>query len=247
MSLVIENVSKVFDNSNDNIIKNISLEIMTGEFICIVGMSGCGKSTLLNIIAGLEKPTEGRIVLDDVVIDKPGMDRAMVFQEHGLFPWLSVIENVKFGMSLQGMTKKEQEEKAMYFLKMVHLDNYRDYSIHQISGGMKQRVALARALAVDAKVLLMDEPFSALDKQTSNTLREELQRIWMETHKTIIFITHSVEEAIFLADRVVVLSKNIAGISNIIPIELERPRHVYDNKFVEYRHRILDEVRRGED
>ena len=146
-------------------------------------------------------------------------------------------------MKMAGVSKQEQEEKAMHYLKMVHLEEYRDYLIHQISGGMSQRTALARALTMDSSVLLMDEPFSALDKQTSNRLREELQRIWQETGKTILFITHSVEEAVYLADRVVVLSPETGKISEIVSIGLERPRHVYAPEFVELRHKILEEVR----
>ncbi len=166
-----------------------------------------------------------------------------MFQEHGLFPWLNVIENVKFGMKLAGVPEEEQEKKAMYYLEMVHLQDYRDYPIHQISGGMRQRTALARALTMDSKVLLMDEPFSALDKQTSNRLREELQRIWMETKKTILFITHSVEEAVYLGDRVVALSPDTGRIASIINIGIPRPRHVYSPEFVELRHQIMEQVR----
>ena len=145
---------------------------------------------------------------------------------------------------MSGVPKEEQERKALHYLEMVHLLDYKDYLIHQISGGMRQRVALARALTMDSKILLMDEPFSALDRQTSSQLREELQRIWLETKRTIFFITHSVEEAVYLADRVVVLSAKTGKVADIIPIPLERPRQVYDPDFVEYRHRILDEVRK---
>lgn len=243
MSLVIKNLSKKYDNSENSTLKAIDLEVQNGEFVCIVGPSGCGKSTLLNLVAGLEKPTGGQILLDGQEVVKPGADRAVMFQEHGLFPWLNVIENVKFGMKIQGVSKAEQEEKALHYLDMVGLTNYRDYPIHQISGGMRQRTALARALAVDSKILLMDEPFSALDKQTSNYLREELQRIWMKTKKTILFITHSVEEAVYLADRVVVISAKTGSLSRIIKVDLERPRHVYEPEFVELRHEILEEVR----
>lgn len=169
-----------------------------------------------------------------------------MFQEHGLYPWLNVLENVKFGMKLAGVPKDVQEEKAMHYLEMVHLQDYKDYPIHQISGGMKQRTALARALTLDSKVLLMDEPFSALDKQTSNRLREELQRIWLETKRTILFITHSVEEAVYLGDRVVALSPDSGKIAGIVPVTMERPRHVYASEFVELRHRIL-EIVRGEE
>lgn len=241
MSLEIKKLCKHFDNSKKATLNEIDLEIKNGEFACIVGASGCGKSTLLNLVAGLIEPSSGEILLDGEKIRGAGADRVVMFQEHGLFPWLNVIDNVKFGLKMAKQPKEEQEEKALYYLKMVNLSEYKDYPIHQISGGMKQRVALARALAMDSKILLMDEPFSALDKQTSNHLREELQRIWMETKKTILFITHSVEEAVYLADRVVVLTpgKDL----RIVDINLERPRHVYAQEFVDLRHEILDYIR----
>lgn len=243
MSLVIKDLSKQFSNSDQNTLQNINLEIQSGEFVCVVGASGCGKSTLLNIIAGLEKPTGGQVLLDGEEITSPGADRTVMFQEHGLFPWLNVIDNVKFGMRMHGISKEEQQEKAERYLKLVHLYEYCDYPIHQLSGGMRQRTALARALTMDSKILLMDEPFASLDKQTSNRLREELQRIWMETKRTIFFITHSVEEAIYLADRVVVLSPDSHSIKDIISIDLDRPRHVYSSEFTELRHVVLEEVR----
>lgn len=243
MALVLKGLKKHFENSEKATLNEIDLEIESGEFVCIVGASGCGKSTLLNLVAGLEKPTGGQILLDGEEVNGPGADRTVMFQEHGLFPWLNVIENVKFGMKLAGIPKEEQEKKAMHYLEMVHLQDYKDYPIHQISGGMRQRTALARALTMDSKVLLMDEPFSALDKQTSNRLREELQRIWMETKKTILFITHSVEEAVYLGDRVVALSPDTGRIASIISIDIPRPRHVYSPEFVELRHQIMEQVR----
>lgn len=243
MSLEINNVCMKFANSENATLNEISLCVEPGEFVCVVGASGCGKSTLLNLIAGLIQPTGGQILLDGEEIAGPGSDRTVMFQEHGLYPWLNVIENVKFGMKLAGVSKEEQEEKAVHYLKMVNLLEYRDYPIHQISGGMRQRTALARALTMDSKVLLMDEPFSALDKQTSNKLREELQKIWLETKRTIIFITHSVEEAIYLGDRVVVLSADTGKLAHVMEIGMERPRHVYSPEFVELRHKILEEIR----
>ncbi|MCI8365703.1 MAG: ABC transporter ATP-binding protein [Eubacterium sp.] len=243
MSLVLKGVCKQFENSDKATLSQIDLEIQKGEFVCLVGTSGCGKSTLLNLVAGLERPTGGSIQLDGREVTGPGSDRTVMFQDHGLYPWLTVMENVTFGMKLAGIPKEEREEKAEHYLDMVHLTEYRDYPIHQISGGMRQRTALARALTMDSDVLLMDEPFSALDKQTSNRLREELQKIWMETRKTILFITHSVEEAVYLADRVVVLSAAKGGIAEIVEVDIERPRHVYSQEFVELRHKILDEVR----
>ena len=243
MSLVMKNLCKHFDSADMPTLEDINLEIQDGEFVSIVGRSGCGKSTLLNLVAGLDQPTSGEILLNGEAVTGPGADRTVMFQEHGLYPWLNVIDNVKFGMQLNGVPKEEQEAKAEQYLNMVNLWEYRDYPIHQISGGMRQRTALARALTMDSKILLMDEPFSALDKQTSNRLREELQNIWMETHKTIFFITHSVEEAVFLSDRVVVLCPEVRGIRDTIEIPLERPRHVEAPGFVELRHGILEEVR----
>lgn len=243
MALVLDGLCKRFDNSEKDTLHEIDLEVETGEFVCIVGASGCGKSTLLNLVAGLEQPSQGKVLLDGEEVLKPGADRTVMFQEHGLFPWLSVLENVKFGMRMAGFSKEEQNKKAQHYLEMVKLWEYRDYPIHQISGGMRQRTALARSLTMESKVLLMDEPFSALDKQTSNRLREELQRIWMETKQTILFITHSVEEAVYLADRVVVLSPDKGKVAEIVTVELSRPRHVYAPEFVDLRHRILEEVR----
>ncbi len=243
MSLSIKNLSKKFDNSEKSTLNSIDLEIKDGEFICIVGASGCGKTTLLNLIAGLETPTTGEILLDGNKVTKPGADRTVMFQEHGLYPWLNVVDNVKFPLKLAKMPKEEQEKRAEHYLKMVGLIEYKDYPIHQISGGMRQRTALARALAMDSKILLMDEPFSALDKQTSNQLRAELQKIWIETHKTILFITHSVEESVYLSDRVVVLSPKTGSITDIVDINIPRPREVYSPEFVELRHKILDKVK----
>ena len=247
MSLILKNVSKTFEDTKGDVLNNINLEIQNGEFVCVVGQSGCGKSTLLNLIAGLEKPTSGEILLNGKGFDGPSANRVVMFQEHALFPWLNVIENVKFGMKLAGLPAKEQEDTAMKYLRMMQLEEYRDYAIHQLSGGMRQRVALARALTLDSEILLMDEPFSALDKQTSNRLRSELQEIWLKTKRTILFITHSVEEAVYLADRVIVISPAKNSIADVIAIDLERPRYVYDEKFVDYRHRILEEVQGNAD
>ena len=188
MALILENVGKTFENTGQATLKNINLEIQPGEFLCVVGKSGCGKSTLLNLIAGLEAPTEGRILLNGKEVKGPGSERTVMFQEHALFPWLNVIQNIKFGMKINGVPKEEQEIRAEKYLKMMQLEQYKDYAIHQLSGGMRQRVALARAFTMDSDILLMDEPFSALDKQTSNHLRKELQDIWMQTHKTILHI-----------------------------------------------------------
>lgn len=236
--LEIKNLNKIYDDETDTL-KNINLKVEDGQFTCIVGASGSGKSTLLKIIAGLDQPTSGEILLDGVPVKGPSGDRMVMFQESALFPWLSVIDNVKFGMKIAGVPKAEQEEKAMHYLKMVHLENYKDYAIHQLSGGMKQRVAFARALTMDSKMLLMDEPFSALDKQTTNHLRKELETIWEQTNKTVILITHSVEEAVFFADKVLLLSRKSHDIEKEIYIDLSRPRDIKSSEFLQYRSEIL--------
>lgn len=226
MSLRVEGVTKKFASKHmvTHTLDKMNLEIKTGEFVCLVGPSGCGKSTLLNVIAGLEQPTSGQIVLNDRIVKEAGPDRAMMFQESALFPWLKVVDNVEFGMKMAGMGAAERREKALYYLKLVHLTKFQNAYIHELSGGMRQRVALARALAMDSQVLLMDEPFAALDSQTKNILQMELQQIWSETHKTIIFVTHDVEEAVLLADRVIVMAANPGRIKKDFSIQLARPR-----------------------
>ncbi|MCL2519079.1 MAG: ABC transporter ATP-binding protein [Oscillospiraceae bacterium] len=243
MGIELINVFKAF---NFNIIlDDINLEINDGEFICLLGPSGCGKSTMLNLIAGLDSPTSGTIKIDGETISKPGPDRTMMFQESALFPWLNVWDNVMFGMKLPAnkIDKAEQELRANKYLEMVNLLNYTKYNIHQISGGMKQRVALARALTLDSKALLMDEPFANLDKQTKNTLRDELEKIWEKTKRTFIYVTHSVEEAMFFADRIVMMSALPGRIKRIIPLDLPRPRQIDDFEFVHIRAEILKELR----
>lgn len=242
MQLVLQNVGKQFSHSSRETLADINLEIHKGEFICFVGPSGCGKSTLLKLVAGLEKPSTGKILLDENEIASPGADRVMMFQESALYPWKTVLENVMFGMELSGIPVKERTERAKHYLHMVRLQEFMDYPIHHLSGGMKQRTALARALSLDGQVLLMDEPFSALDKQTINILRKELEDIWIQTGKTILYVTHSVEEAVFFADRVVVLSEHPGKIKRIYSINLERPRRIDKPDFLEIRKKILDEV-----
>jgi NitT/TauT family transport system ATP-binding protein len=226
LSIIIKNVSKQFvaKHKKTHTLEDINVEIKPGEFVCILGPSGCGKSTLLNIVAGLEKCTEGCVSLNGTKVEKAGPDRAVMFQESALFPWMRVIDNVEFGMKVAGVPKEERREKAIKYLKMVHLAKFQDSFIHELSGGMKQRVALARALTLDSEVLLMDEPFAALDSQTKIILQRELQKIWWETKKTIIFVTHNVEEAVLLADRVIVMSANPGRIKKDFKIQLSRPR-----------------------
>jgi len=245
LSIVVNNISKSFltKHKETHTLERVNMEIKTGEFVCILGPSGCGKSTLLNIIAGLENASEGKIFLNDKEVKGPGPDRAMMFQESALFPWLRVIDNVEFGMKMTGVAKEIRREKALKYLKMVHLTKFQNSFIHELSGGMKQRVALARALTLDSEVLLMDEPFAALDSQTKNILQIELQRIWLETKKTIIFVTHNVEEAVLLADRVVVMTANPGQIKAEFNIQLSRPRQVEDIDLAYTVAKIMKEVK----
>lgn len=242
MYLQLNSINKVFEETDKETLQDISLTVEKGEFICIVGPSGCGKSTLLNLVAGLDTPSDGEIILDGRKVQGPGADRVVMFQEAALYPWLNVMENVMFGLEAAGHDKGTQHLIAEKYLKMVQLWQYREYPIHQISGGMKQRTALARALALDSKLLLMDEPFSALDKQTINILRAELEEIWEKMKKTILYVTHSVEEAVYFADRVVVMAENPGRIKEIISIDLSRPRDIETEKFVFLRKRILNQV-----
>lgn len=244
MLIKVEHVSKIFEGTVKETLQDINLEIKEGEFICLVGPSGCGKSTLLNLIAGLDEATSGQILFDGKKVTGPGPERAVMFQESALFPWLTVGDNVKFGMKMAGLSEKEQQDKMKKYLDMVSLSEFENYYPKEISGGMKQRTALARALALDSRMLLMDEPFSALDKQTINMLRTELETIWEKTGKTILFVTHSVEEAVYFADRVVILSDNPGEIKEIIPIDLPRPRQIEDEAFIRLRGTILKKVRR---
>ena len=240
MLLELKNVSKQYQQQGGEVLTSVSLKIEDGEFFGIVGPSGCGKTTLLNLIAGLELPTEGKILMDGKPIVGPGNDRIMMFQDAALFPWLNVIENVKFGLDVIGCSKEEQDERAHQYLKLVKLDRFCNYRVHEISGGMKQRAALARALAMDCRILLMDEPFSALDKQTTNLLREELAEICAEARRTMILVTHSVEEAVF---QVAVIGAGKTGLKKVYSIDLPRPRHIESEEFLRLRRKILDDVR----
>ncbi|WP_039656811.1 ABC transporter ATP-binding protein [Clostridium tyrobutyricum] len=205
-------------------IKDINLEVSSGEFITIVGPSGCGKSTFLDILSGLSKPTSGELYIDGKLVTGPALDRGMVLQGYGLFPWRNVRKNIEYGLELKKIPKKDRREISQKYIELVGLNGFEDRYIHEISGGMKQRVAIARSLAYNPEILLMDEPFAAVDAQTRETMQEELLKIWEKTSKTIVFITHSIDEAVFLADRVVVLSSNPGAVKEIIDVNLPRPR-----------------------
>ena len=234
---------KTHDGSQLLALDNINLSVRPGEFLCIVGPSGCGKSTLLHLIAGLHSASAGKVLVDDKTVAGPGTDRILIFQELGLFPWLTVAENVEFGMKMKGISKEERREKIEHYLRLVHLSQFKGSYTHQLSGGMRQRVALARALASEPDVLLMDEPFAALDAQTRDLLHDELERIWAETGRTIIFVTHNVREAVRLGDRVALLTFRPGRVKREYVIDLPRPRHLEDVSVAQTAREILDDLR----
>ena len=244
--LWLQNLSLKYKTTNGErmlALDSIDFQVRAGEFLCIVGPSGCGKSTLLYLIAGLHEPTSGAVLMDGKKVIHTGTDRIMIFQEHGLFPWLTVEENVEFGMKMKGVEKKLRRERVREYLNLVHLGKFQKSYIHQLSGGMKQRVAIARALATEPDVLLMDEPFAALDAQTRDLLHDELERIWAKTGRTIIFVTHNVREAVRLGDRVAVLTFRPGRLKREYAIDLPRPRHLEDAAVAGTARDILTDLR----
>jgi NitT/TauT family transport system ATP-binding protein len=236
----------VGDSSPDGMIgavENVNLSIEEGQFVCFVGPSGCGKSTLLNIIAGLDRPSKGEVVLNGRLVTEPGPDRIMVFQDNALFPWLKVIENVQFGLKIAGVEKQKRYQISMRYLDMMQLTKFAEAYTYQLSGGMKQRVSLARALVMDPEILLMDEPFAALDSQTRDLLLVELQLIWAKTRKTILFVTHNISESVCLGDRVIVFTNRPGKVKKEIEIDYRRPRLTEDNNLYEYQRQVLDELK----
>ena len=224
--LKFDNVKKIYNGRTGQVValNGVDFEIEENEFICVVGPSGCGKSTLLNIIAGLENATEGAVYIDGKKIEGTGVERGVVFQQYALFPWLTVLKNVMFGLKLQGKSDAEAKEIAMKYIKMVQLEDFVNHYPKELSGGMKQRVAIARAYAVNPEVLLMDEPFGALDAQTRTQLQTELLKTWESERKTCFFITHDVDEAIILAQRVIVMSARPGRIKEVVDIDIPYPR-----------------------
>jgi NitT/TauT family transport system ATP-binding protein len=222
-------------------VSQLNLDIIRGTFVTIVGPSGCGKSSLLMAIAGLVKPASGRVLVNGQPVSGPGRDRAMVFQDFALMPWRTVLDNVRFGLELQRWSGEDLTARARRYVELVGLAGFEHYHPHQLSGGMRQRVGIARALAVDPEILLLDEPFGSLDAQTRDEMGRELLAIWEQNKKTALFVTHSIDEAIFLADQVVVMAKSPGRITEIIPVDLPRPRNIetMDSElYVEYRRRI---------
>ena len=246
--LSIEKVSKSFRSRAGTVLAldQVSLNVAEAEFVCIVGASGCGKSTLLNIIAGLEKPDSGTVLADGKPVTSPGRERLVMFQEPALFPWLDVLGNVLFGLKLKpNLTKKDRLDVAKYYLELVELTRFERANIHELSGGMKQRVALARALAPNPRVLLMDEPFAALDALTREQLYGDLQRIWKSRRKTIVFVTHNVREAVCLGDRVLLFSPHPGRVQEEFVIDLPRPRDLNSVELATYASRITHALKSG--
>jgi NitT/TauT family transport system ATP-binding protein len=204
----------------------VNLQVMDGEFVAIVGPSGCGKTTFLSVVDGLIAATGGRVLVDGEVVARPGPDRAVVFQDASLLPWRTVLGNVRYGLECVGVRNSEADERAARLIALVGLSGFEHHYPHELSGGMQQRVNLARALAVDPKILLMDEPFASLDAQTRELMQEELTRIWVQARKTVLFITHQIDEAIYLADRVVVFSGRPGKVKDSITVDIERPRPI---------------------
>jgi NitT/TauT family transport system ATP-binding protein len=240
-ALDVQGVSKSYQQRDGTLLalSPVDVHVRAGEFLCIVGPSGCGKSTLLSIVAGLEPASTGRVIANGRLVEGPGPERILLFQEAALFPWLDVRGNVEFGLRERGIGRKERAELAQRYIDLVHLSGFESSYVHQLSGGMKQRAAIARALAIDPALLLMDEPFGALDALTRDRLHEELESIWASTGKTIVFVTHNVREAVALGHRVLVFSGRPGQIIGEFEIDLPRPRSIQDHHLADKAREIL--------
>ena len=238
--IIVNNVQKVFKTPGKDVValKDINLEIKQGEFVCLLGPSGCGKSTLLNAVAGFALPSDGEITVDGKRITGPGPDRGMVFQEYALFPWMTITQNIAFGLEVQKKSKAEIDLTVNQLLELLHLTDFRDRFPKDLSGGMRQRVAIARVLALDSPIMLMDEPFGALDALTRRNLQDELLRIWEKLGKTIIFVTHSIEESIYLADRIVVMTYRPGTVKRDQRVDMPRPRDPASPEFNELKREL---------
>ncbi len=246
MAIEVKNINKSFEGKKKDelsVLENINLTINDGELVCLLGPSGCGKTTLLRLIAGLDQPTSGEIVANGEVVKKPSGDRAVIFQQYSLFPWLTVLQNVTFGLE---MTKKDSKEEniaaAERYLKSVGLIDFKDSYPHELSGGMKQRVAIIRSLLNHSPILLMDEPFSALDMQNRHKLQEQLIGVWKRFENTIVFVTHDVDEAVYLADKIVILDKNPGRIAYVVDVDIERPRRRDSPEFIKLQESIVKDL-----
>lgn len=251
MFIEIKNASRSYhrnDGQETTALDSVSLNIEEGEFICLLGPSGCGKSTLLNLVAGFDRPTQGSIRVKGQEVTKPSVERIAIFQNYGLLPWRSVLRNVTLGLEASGMSLKECKRLAEEYIELVGLTDYRKHHPGQLSGGMQQRVALARALAVDPEILLMDEPLGALDAMTRMSMQDEIERIWQKKKKTIIFVTHDIEEAVFLADRIVIMTPSPGKVKMVIEVPLARKRDRTSPEFLKIRDQIFKAFEfKGED
>lgn len=239
----IQNVAKTFPQAGGDVtaLADVNLTLENNEIICVLGPSGCGKSTLLRILAGLSAPTRGEVKIDGEAVHGPGPGRAVVFQDYALFPWRTVRENIAFPLELHHVPRAEREARVAAQLSLVHLEKFADAYIHQLSGGMRQRVAIARALVEEPSVLLMDEPFGALDAFTRMSLQNELVKIWRAKKPTIIFVTHDIDEAIYLGDRVVIMTPNPGKVHAVIDIPMGKPRQRTSAEFNQYRDKVYKE------
>lgn len=248
--LQIDNVNKTFNNGKDELLAldKCTINVARGEFVSILGPSGCGKSTLMNMIAGLDRPTSGKICLNGQEITAPGNDRAVMFQEPALLPWLKVIDNVEFGLKMAGCPKHIRREKAKRLLTLMKLSDFENACVHELSGGMKQRVSIARTFAMDSELMLLDEPFSALDSHTRHIIQEELIDVWQQTGKTVLFVTHSPEEAYLMSDRIILMSNRPGRVCNEFIVDAQRPRNIISANAQGFlsgvKHILRDEVER---
>lgn len=247
MAIEIKNINKSFHGRGSDhdikVLDDVNLNIEDGEFVCLLGPSGCGKTTLLRLIAGLDQPTSGEVIADSETVKKPSGDRAVIFQQYSLFPWLTVLENVMFGLNLKkDRTKEENLKAAERYLESVGLIDFKDSYPHELSGGMKQRVAIIRSLLNHSPILLMDEPFSALDMQNRHMLQEQLIGVWKRFKNTIVFVTHDVDEAIYLADKIVIMDKNPGKIKEIFDVDMPRLRKRESKEFIEIQEEVLDKL-----
>lgn len=246
MSIEVKDIYKKFETKKSeelSVLENINLSIEEGELVCLLGPSGCGKTTLLRLIAGLDYPSSGEIVANGEVVKKPSGDRAVIFQQYSLFPWLTVLQNVTFGLEMTNAGSKEENiAAAERYLESVGLIDFKDSYPHELSGGMKQRVAIIRSLLNHSPILLMDEPFSALDMQNRHSLQEQLIGVWKRFKNTIVFVTHDVDEAVYLADKIVILDKNPGRIANIVEVDLERPRKRESQEFIALQESIVGQL-----
>jgi NitT/TauT family transport system ATP-binding protein len=250
VSIEVKNINKSFKSKKNDqlsVLSDVNLTIDDGELVCLLGPSGCGKTTLLRLIAGLDQPTSGEIIANGEKVEKPSGDRAVIFQQYSLFPWLTVLQNVTFGLEMTNKGSKEENiETAERYLTRVGLIDFKDSYPHELSGGMKQRVAIIRSLLNHSPILLMDEPFSALDMQNRHKLQEQLIGVWKRFENTIVFVTHDVDEAVYLADKIVIMDKNPGRIAYVVDVDIERPRKRDSKEFIALQERIVEDLDMGD-